>query len=106
MITAMLVAALVQNAAINNQRDKFISCLDAAAATAKAQNMTAEAIEPHLRQTCAAAETSFKASLIAFDMKNKVGRKQASADAQLQADDFVISSVDQYKAALARKKPA
>ena len=36
------------------------------------------------------------------DLKNKVARKQASADAQLQADDFVTSSVSQYKAALAR----
>ena len=103
MITAMLVAALVQNAAINNQRDKFIACLDAAAATAKAQKMAADAFEPHLRATCADAETSFKASLVAFDMKNKVARKQATSDAQLQADDFVISSVDNYKAVLARK---
>ena len=103
MLSAMLIAALVQSAAINNQRDKFISCLEAAAATAKAQKMPADAFEPHLRQTCAAAETSFKASLIAFDMKNKVARKQATADAQLQADDFVISAVDNYKAVLARK---
>jgi hypothetical protein len=102
MISAMLIAALVQSAAINSQRDKYISCLDTAAATAKTQKMPVDAFEPYLRQTCAAAETSFKASLIAFDMKNKVSRKQATADAQLQADDFVISSVDQYKQALAR----
>jgi len=97
MISAMLVAALVQSAAINNQRDKYISCLESAVAAAKAQKMSAEALEPQLRQTCAAQETSFKASLVAFDMKNKVSRKQASADAQLQADDFVTSSVEQYK---------
>ena len=102
MISAMLVAALLQSAAINSQRDKFISCLEAAAATAKTQKMTVEAIEPHLRQTCAAAETSFKSALIAFDVKNKVGRKQATADAQLQADDFVTSSVEGYKKARAR----
>ena len=102
MISAMLIVALVQSAAINSQRDKYISCLDAAAATAKTQKMPADTFEPHLRQTCADAETSFKAALIAFDMKNKVSRKQATADAQLQADDFVISSVDQYKKTLAR----
>src|SRR5215210_6515818 len=98
MISAMLIAALVQTAAINNQRDNFISCLEGAAAVAKGQKMPADAFEPHLRRSCAAAEASFKASLIAFDMKNKVARKQATADAQLQADDFVISAVDNYKA--------
>jgi hypothetical protein len=102
MMTAVFIAALVQSAAINSQRDQFIACLDASAATAKTQKMPAEAFEPHLRQTCAAAETSFKAALVAFDIKNKVGRKQATADAQLQADDFVTSSVDRYKKALAR----
>lgn len=102
MISAMLIAALVQSAAINSQRDNFIACLESAAATAKAQKMTAEAVEPHLRQTCAAAETSFKAALVAFDMKNKVGRTQATADAQLQADDFITSSVEQYRKALTR----
>ena len=102
MISAMLVAALLQSAAINSQRDKFISCLENAAAAAKTQKITAEAIEPHLRQAGAAAETSFNSALVAFDVKNKVGRKQASADAQLQADDFVTSSVEDYKNNLAR----
>ncbi len=102
MISAMLVAALLQSAAINTQRDNFISCLEGAAATAKTQKITAEAIEPHLRQACAAAETSFKAALVAFDVKNKVGRKQATADAQVQADDFVTSSVADYKKKLGR----
>ena len=100
MISAILAAALVQSAAINSQRDKYISCLDAAEASAKAQKMPVDAFEAHLRQTCAAAETSFKASLIAFDMKNKVARKQATADAQLQADDFVVGSVYRYKKAM------
>ena len=99
MITAIMVAVLVQSAAINSQRDKFISCLNSAVAAAKTQKMLPDALEPHLRQTCAASETSFEASLIAFDMKNKVSRKQATADAQLQTDDFVTNSVDQYKRA-------
>ena len=103
MITAMLVAALLQSTSINTQRDSFISCLETAAATAKTQKIAAEAFEPHLRQTCAAAEASFKSAMIAFDVKNKVGRKKAAADAQMQADDFVTSSVDRYKAAVARK---
>jgi len=97
MISAILVAALLQSAAINGQRDKFISCLEGAEASAKAQKMAPEAVEAHLRQTCAAQEASFTASLIAFDLKNKVPRKQAAADAKMQIDDFVSGTVAHYK---------
>ena len=97
MISAILIAALVQTAAINGQRDKFISCLEAAEAIAKTQKMAPEALEAHLRQSCAAQEASFTASLVAFDLKNKVARKQATADAKLQIDDFVSGTVEHYK---------
>ncbi len=99
MIIAVLIAALVQSAAINSQRDNFISCLERATESAKAQKMTADALEPHLRASCASVEESFKAALIAFDVKNKIARKQAATDAKLQADDFVSSSVGQFKPA-------
>ena len=97
MISAILIAALVQTAAINGQRDKFISCLEGAEASAKTQKMAPEAVEAHLRQTCAAQEASFTASLIAFDLKNKVARKQAAADAKLQIDDFISGTVEHYR---------
>ena len=97
MITAVVVAALMQSAAINNQRDNYLSCLDRALAVAKSQKMASEAVEVHLRQTCASAETSFESALIAFDLKNKVPRKQASADAELQVSDFITNLVDRYK---------
>ena len=102
MISAILIAALLQSAAINNQRDKFIACLKGAEATAKAQKTAPEALEPQLRQTCAAAEESFRASLVAFDLKNKVARKLAVADANVQIDDFVAGTVEHYKKDRAR----
>lgn len=97
MFTAIIVAALVQSAAINSQRDKYLSCLDQAAASATAQKMPSAGFEAHLRQTCADAATKFEASLIAFDLKNKVPRKQAAADAQVQVDDFVSNLVSRYR---------
>ena len=57
----------------------------------------ATSVEAFLRQNCAAVETSFEASLVAFDVKNKVPRKQATADAKLQVNDFVASSVERYE---------
>lgn len=103
MITAVILAALIQSAAINNQRDNYLACLDKAFAAAKTQKMAAEGLDAHLRQACASIETPFKASLVAFDVKNKVSRKQASADAQVQVDDFVTSLVERYRALAARQ---
>ena len=97
MMSAIFMAALLQSAAINRQRDAYLTCLKSGIETAKAQKMPATSVEAFLRQNCAAVETSFEASLIAFDVKNKVPRKQAAADAQLQVDDFVASSVERYE---------
>ena len=97
MYTAVIVAALVQSAAINSQRDNYLNCLDQAVTSATAQKMPAAAFEGHLRQTCADAATKFQDALIAFDLKNKVPRKQAAADAQVQVDDFVSNLVSRYR---------
>jgi len=103
MITAVIVAALIQSAAINSQRDNYLACLDKAFADAKTQKMPAEALDVHLRTSCASIETGFEGALVAFDMKNKVARKQAAADAQVQVDDFVTSLVERYRALAARQ---
>jgi hypothetical protein len=103
MFTAIIVAALVQSAAINSQRDSYDSCLNKAFESAKTQKMAAEALDAHLRASCAAVESSFEASLIAFDVKNKIPRKQAAADAQLQVDDLVDNVVERYRALAARQ---
>ena len=97
MITAAILAALIQSAAINSQRDNFLSCLDKAAAAATAQKIPSDAFEAHLRQSCADAETKFEAALVAFDLKNKVPRKLAADDAQVQVDDFVMNLVGRYR---------
>ena len=101
--TAVIVAALVQSAAINSQRDNYESCLTRAFESAKSQKLPAEALDAHLRQACVSIEDSFEAALIAFDLKNKVPRKQAAADAQLQVNDLVDNLVERYRALAARQ---
>lgn len=103
MFTAVIVAALIQSAAINSQRDNYESCLTKAFESAKTQKMPAEALDAHLRQNCASIESSFEGALIAFDLKNKVPRKQATADAQLQVDDLVDNLIERYRALAARQ---
>lgn len=100
--TAVILAALVQSAAINSQRDNYESCLTKAFESAKVQKLPAEALDAHLRQGCASIEASFEGALIAFDLKNKVPRKQAAADAQLQVNDLVDNLVESYRALAAR----
>lgn len=97
MITAVFVAALMQSAAIDRQRENYLACLKTGIANAKANKMAAGAFEAYIRQTCAAVETTFQASMIAFDVKNKVPRKQAASDAKLQINDFVTASAERYR---------
>ena len=97
MITAVLVAAMLQSAAINSQRDSFISCLEKARQSAKSEKIGGDAFEGYARQSCAAVVDKFREALVAFDAKNKVPRKQALSDAQIQIDDFVTGEAQIYK---------
>lgn len=97
MFTAVIMAAMLQTAAINSQRDNYMTCLEKAVATAKAQKMAPDALEPLLKQNCASIAETFMSSLVAFDVKNKVPRKQAAADAQVQVDDLLSGMVSQYR---------
>lgn len=101
--TSIILAALIQSAAINSQRDKYEACLTQAFESAKTQKMPAEALDAHLRQACTSIEETFEGALIAFDLKNKVPRKQAAADAQLQVNDLVDNLVERYRAMAARQ---
>src|SRR4249919_2404245 len=97
MVTAIFLAAMLQSAAINSQRDAYLACLKTNFEAAGKQKMPPASFEAFLRQNCATVETSFEASLVAFDVKNKVSRKQATSDAKAQVDDFVTSSVERYE---------
>ena len=60
-------------------------------------------------QQCSAHGASFKAALVAFDVKNGVKKRQAASDAQMQIDDYVAMSAEKYesKAAFnAKPKPS
>jgi len=98
MISTLLIAVLVQSAAMTAQRQEFVGCLRTAVASAKAEKITGDAFDAYVRQKCAPVEQSFTAAMLAFDAKNKVPRKQAASDAKVQIDDYVATAVDRYKA--------
>lgn len=82
--------------AINAPRQAFTECLKRASLTAAAQNVAADQYSLYASQQCAAAADSFKEALVSFDVKNGVKRAQATADAQLQVDDYVAMSAEKY----------
>jgi hypothetical protein len=96
MFTSVVLAMLIQSAGAS-QRQEFVACLKQAASSAQTEKVGADAFGPYARQKCGAIEGSFKGALIAFDVKNKVSRKQASSDADAQIDDYFGSALDRYK---------
>ena len=99
MITIVTAAALVAGVS-GEPRQDYSACLRDAVASAKAANVTGDGFKAYAQQTCAEAEAKFKASLAAFNVKNGMGRKSATEDAQLQIDDYLFSAEDKYRFSL------
>lgn len=96
-LASAIVAAAFQNAAATAARTAFVECLRSAAAEAKKTNVAADGFVPHIRSACAAEGGKLKATLVAFDLKNGIGRKQAAADADLQLEDLYMTQEEKYR---------
>ena len=94
-------------ASIAAPRQNFTDCLKKASLQASSQQVAPDQYRAFAAQQCAAAGTSFKSALVAFDSKNGVKKARASSDAQLQIDDYVAMSAEKYeaKAQFAKAKP-
>jgi len=104
-----VVAALAfLQASIAAPRQDFSDCLKKASVQASEQKVAPDQYSAFAMQQCSAAGASFKSALVAFDVKNGVKRAQAVADAQLQIDDYLATSVDKYgsKPIFAKAPPA
>jgi hypothetical protein len=101
-----VVAALsFLQASIAAPRQDFTDCLKRAGLHAAAQQVAADQYGAFAMQQCSASGASFKAALVAFDVKNGVKRGQAASDAQLQIDDYLAMSVEKYEAKAPKPKP-
>lgn len=97
LILATTVSLAMLQAAINVPRDAFRDCLKSASASAKSEKVVADNFESYARGKCSVQLDSLRKALIAFDMKNGMGRKAAASDADLTVDDYVASPVDKYR---------
>lgn len=97
---ALAIAAglTMLQASIAAPRQDFGNCLNRAALQAASQQIAPDQFSAFASQQCAAEGASFKAALVAFDVKNGVKRGQAAADAQLQVEDYLAMSLEKYEA--------
>jgi len=49
---------------------------------------------------------SLKAAVVAFRMKNGMGRKAAADDAEMTVDDYVATPADNYRFMVSQRAPA
>lgn len=93
--SALTLAAL--QASIAAPTSAFRGCLHEAAAKATSDKVSANTIETYLRNACTAQMGTLKAALVEFRMKNGMGKKAASDDAEMTIDDYVSTPADNYK---------
>jgi hypothetical protein len=75
----------------------FRGCLHDAAAKASNDKVSADTIETYLRNACTVQMGTLKDALVAFRLKNGMGKKAAADDAEMTIDDYVSTPADNYK---------
>ena len=97
LVGASAIYLTALQASISAPRNAFQSCLKTAVEKAQAQKIDGDGYEAFVRSTCGSELGSFKSAVTAFDMKNKMSRKDAGADAEAMIADFVSGSADHYR---------
>ncbi|MFP5329316.1 MAG: hypothetical protein ACLGHC_04160 [Alphaproteobacteria bacterium] len=100
MFVTMFAAALLLVQAGNADRTAYVSCLKNAVVSAKSANVGVDAFKDYAHKTCAAIEESFKAKLVAFNLKNGMSKKAAAEDADIQLEDYVYTAEERYRYSL------
>jgi hypothetical protein len=98
---ALVVASTIyltgMQATINAPRDAFRNCLKQAKDKATSEKVAADAFEAYARDACSGKLATLKDALIGFSVKNGMAHKTAASDANMTIDDYVGSTVDNYK---------
>lgn len=94
---ATTVSLTMLQATINVPRDAFRDCLKQASSAAVSEKVVADAFETYARGKCSVQADSLRKALVAFDMKNGMGKKAAAANADVTVDDYLASPVEKYR---------
>jgi hypothetical protein len=101
--SALTLTAL--QASIAAPTTAFRGCLHDAAAKAVSDKVGADTIETYLRNACTVQMGTLKDALVAFRLKNGMGKKAASDDAEMTIDDYVSTPADNYKFMISQNAP-
>ena len=101
--TVMYLTAL--QASISAPTDAFRACLKEASTKATNEKVAGNAYEAYARNACSVQMGSLKNAVVAFRMKNGMGKKAAADDADMTVDDYVATSVDKYQFMADMNKP-
>lgn len=99
------IGLIAMQAGIDTPRKNFSACLKSASSDAMTQKIDAANFAAFASAACAAQAASLRDGLIAFDVKNGIKRAQAAADAQVQIDDYLAMSGENYAARAPKKDP-
>ncbi len=105
LLVAGAVGLTALQAGIDVPRKNFSSCLSAAYTDALAKKVEVDAYGAFITAACSAQADALRNGLIAFDVKNGIKRTQAAADAQVQIDDYLAMSGENYEARAPKKNP-
>jgi hypothetical protein len=97
LIAASAVSMLASQAAVAAPTIAYKDCLKQTSAQAKKEKVGGDAYEAYVRNACSAQIAALRDALIAFEVKNGTKRKDAAQDADMTVDDYLASSVDNYK---------
>ena len=103
-IASMLSAASADTAA-SAQRSALSKCLKGAVVSAKSAKVETAAFDAYMRTQCAAPEAALRKAVIAIDMKNGISRKDAAEGAQLDVDDYFVSTGERYESEMGAAQP-
>lgn len=97
LIGATAISLTALQATINAPRNAFRECMRQAGVKARSENVTGDNFETYMRNSCGVQIGSLRNALQAFNLKNGMAKKAASADADLTIEDYVASPVEHYR---------
>ena len=97
LIGASAITLLAMQAAINAPTEAFRGCLKANSEKATKEKVASDGIDAYLRGACSVEMGTLKDAVVAFRMKNGMGKKAAADDASMTVDDYVATTVDKYQ---------
>ena len=105
LIGASAITLLAMQATINAPTEAFRGCLKANSEKATKEKVASDGIDAYLRGACSVEMGTLKDAVVAFRMKNGMGKKAAAEDASMTVDDYVATTVDKYQFMADLNKP-